>query len=50
MLEARGVIVRSQHLYGDGHRQIIFDLFNGHVWVRHANDAAAHPSRPRRKA
>jgi chemotaxis protein CheD len=35
MLESREITVRSQHLYGDGHRQIVFDVSNGHVWVRH---------------
>lgn len=41
ILEAQGVTVRSQHLYGFGHRQIIFDMDSGHVWVRHDKGAAA---------
>jgi chemotaxis protein CheD len=48
LLEARGVTVVSQHLYGDGHRQIIFDINTGHVWVRHAKAAAPVPARPGR--
>jgi chemotaxis protein CheD len=40
MLEARGIAVRSQHLYGSGHRRIAFDLWTGHVWVRHASEGA----------
>jgi chemotaxis protein CheD len=35
MLEARGVRISSQHLYGSGHRNIVFDVSSGHVWVRH---------------
>jgi chemotaxis protein CheD len=43
MLEAHGVQVRSKHLYGNGHRNIIFDVNNGHVWVRQVKSAG--PSR-----
>jgi chemotaxis protein CheD len=40
MLEAHGVHVHSKHLYGNGHRNIIFDVNNGHVWVRQVKAAA----------
>lgn len=26
----------AEHLGGDGHRNVIFDVWNGHVWVKHA--------------
>jgi chemotaxis protein CheD len=26
----------AEHLGGDGHRNVIFDIWSGHVWVRHA--------------
>lgn len=34
MLAERGISVRREHLYGDGHRQVIFDIATGAVWVR----------------
>jgi chemotaxis protein CheD len=27
--------VSAEHLAGDGHRNVIFDLASGDVWVRH---------------
>ncbi len=29
-----GFAVKAEHLGGAGHRNVIFDLWNGHVWVR----------------
>lgn len=26
----------AEHLGGDGHRNVIFDIWSGHVWVKHA--------------
>lgn len=26
----------AEHLGGDGHRNVIFDVWSGHVWVKHA--------------
>lgn len=26
----------AEHLGGDGHRKVIFDVWSGHVWVKHA--------------
>jgi chemotaxis protein CheD len=34
MLQARGISVVSESLFGNGHRQIIFDVSNGDVWSR----------------
>ena len=34
LLLDRGIPVVSESLFGTGHRQIIFHLRNGHVWVR----------------
>lgn len=34
MLEARGIPVRAEHLFGAGHRQVLFDIKDGDVWVR----------------
>jgi chemotaxis protein CheD len=34
LLKARGINVVSECLYGNGHRQIVFDVDTGDVWVR----------------
>lgn len=34
LLRTHGVQIVSESLYGVGHRQIIFDVSNGHVWAR----------------
>jgi len=34
LLAGRGISVRGEHLFGDGHRQVIFDVASGAVWVR----------------
>ncbi|NVO06956.1 MAG: chemotaxis protein CheD, partial [Rhodoferax sp.] len=44
MLQARGIPVVSESLFGIGHRQIIFDVSNGDVWSRQIE-----PSQPSRK-
>lgn len=33
-LNAHGIPIVSESLYGIGHRQIIFDIASGHVWSR----------------
>lgn len=39
---ARNLVTRhgfncvAEHLGGDGHRNVIFDIWSGHVWVKHA--------------
>lgn len=34
LLHGRGIPVASENLFGVGHRQIIFDVATGHVWVK----------------
>lgn len=34
-LEMLGVRVTQRHLYGAGHRQAIFEVWSGDVWLRH---------------
>ncbi|WP_242873879.1 chemotaxis protein CheD [Pseudacidovorax intermedius] len=34
MLAGMGIPVRREHLFGEGHRQVIFDIASGSVWVR----------------
>jgi len=35
LLEEYGLRVSARHVGGSGPRQVILDLANGHVWVRH---------------
>jgi len=34
LLQARGIAIVSESLFGDGHRQIVFDIDSGDVWAR----------------
>lgn len=34
LLQAHGIRIVSESLYGSGHRQVIFDVDSGDVWVR----------------
>ncbi|MEO8627141.1 MAG: chemotaxis protein CheD [Betaproteobacteria bacterium] len=34
LVSAQGISIISESLFGVGHRQIIFDVGNGHVWSR----------------
>jgi chemotaxis protein CheD len=34
LLRARGIELVSESLFGDGHRQIVFDVGSGDVWAR----------------
>ena len=34
LLQAHGIKIVSESLFGDGHRQIAFDVETGHVWAR----------------
>jgi chemotaxis protein CheD len=36
LLLSQGIEVISESLFGDGHRQIVFDIATGHVWSRQA--------------
>jgi len=44
MLAARGIRVVSESLYEAGHREIIFHVGSGEVWVRHARLPEAGPA------
>lgn len=35
MLEREGLDITASHVGGTGHRQIMFDIWSGHVWVKH---------------
>ncbi|SNT10901.1 chemotaxis protein CheD [Noviherbaspirillum humi] len=41
LLQAHGIPVVSQSLYGEGHRQIVFDIATGHVWSRQVKPTPA---------
>jgi chemotaxis protein CheD len=45
LLQAHGIPVVSESLFGVGHRQIAFSIGSGDVWVRQM-DGPAHPGRP----
>ncbi|HSI60603.1 MAG TPA: chemotaxis protein CheD [Ideonella sp.] len=34
LLQAQGIAILSESLFGEGHRQIVFDVANGDVWSR----------------
>lgn len=35
LVQSCGAQIRAEHLGGDGHRQLLFDLADGDVWLRH---------------
>jgi len=35
LLAQHGLKVNAEHLGGIGHRNLIFDISNGHVWMKH---------------
>lgn len=35
LLKQHGFSIKAEHLGGTGHRNIIFDVWSGHVWMRH---------------
>lgn len=41
LLEQHGFRVISEHLAGFGHRNIIFDVWSGDVWLRHEKQGVA---------
>jgi chemotaxis protein CheD len=41
LLLSQGIKVISESLFGDGHRQIVFDIATGHVWSRQAKPSVA---------
>lgn len=36
-LRERRITIAAQHLGGDGHRKLIFDLWNGNAWLAYRN-------------
>ena len=44
LLQARGIEVVSESLFGAGHRQIVFDVASGHVWSRQVPPRPAAPA------
>jgi chemotaxis protein CheD len=41
LLHAHGIPIVSESLFGDGHRQIIFDVRSGDVWAHHVKPPVA---------
>ncbi|WP_056262190.1 MULTISPECIES: hypothetical protein [unclassified Roseateles] len=39
LLQQHGIPIVSESLFGDGHRQIIFSIRTGEVWMRHVTQA-----------
>lgn len=35
LIKRHGFLIHAEHLGGVGHRNVMFDLWNGHVWMRH---------------
>jgi chemotaxis protein CheD len=35
LLKQHGFTIKAEHLGGTGHRNVIFDVWSGHVWMRH---------------
>lgn len=35
LIKRHGFSIHAEHLGGNGHRSLKFDLWNGHVWMRH---------------
>ncbi|MBS1209111.1 MAG: chemotaxis protein CheD [Proteobacteria bacterium] len=49
LLTACGIPVVSESLFGVGHRNIIFDISNGHVWSRQINPPDSIKKTPQKK-
>jgi len=41
LLARHGLKVHAEHLGGNGHRNLIFDIWSGHVWMKHQAPALA---------
>lgn len=41
LLTDYGFKIKAKHLGGTGHRNVIFDLWSGHVWMRHVERQSA---------
>ena len=42
LLNQYGFLINAKHFGGLGHRSIIFDIWSGHVWVRHSPILPSH--------
>ena len=40
LLSYYGFSINAEHLGGTGHRNVIFDLWSGHVWMKHVEKEA----------
>lgn len=45
LIEAAGIPTVSEHLFGVGYRNIVFDTGSGDVWVRQVNNAGGEAGR-----
>jgi chemotaxis protein CheD len=36
LVRRHGFMVKAEQLGGRGHRQVVFDIWSGHAWVKHA--------------
>lgn len=41
LLARHGLKVKAEHLGGHGHRNLLFDIWSGHVWLRHQSPASS---------
>ncbi len=39
LLEQHGFQLKAAHIGGDGHRNVMFDIWSGHVWMRHIKNS-----------
>ncbi len=35
MVSRHGLRIKAEHLGGDGHRQVVFDIWSGNAWLKH---------------
>ena len=45
LMKRHGFSAHAEHLGGIGHRNLMFDLWNGHVWMRHQPSLLGNPSK-----
>lgn len=45
LVQRHGFMVKAEQMGGGGHRQVIFDIWSGHVWVKHTQ-LPRDPHRP----
>lgn len=42
LVAKHGLKCMAEHLGGEGHRNVMFDVWNGNVWVRHSDIVRTH--------